>query len=69
MGDKGKNLIKALCFEVRGSPLLVLFLEIALDPGDGDGSPHTSPGERQDPADLCSVSQEDMYRGRIVHTT
>ena len=53
MGDKGeKNLIKALCLEVRGSPLLELFLEIALHPGNGDGGPYTSPEERQNPADL-----------------
>jgi hypothetical protein len=37
---------KALGLEVCGGPLFGLFPEIALDPGDGDGCPDTSPEER-----------------------
>ena len=33
-------------------PVVVLLLQVALDPGDGDGGPDAGPEEGEDPADL-----------------
>lgn len=40
------------CLEVSGGPLFVLAIELALDPGNGDGGPDASPQEGEDPAEL-----------------
>lgn len=47
------------CLEVGCGPFLVLFLEVALDPGDGDGGPDTCPEEGKDPADLVMLAQRE----------
>jgi hypothetical protein len=57
-----------LCLEIGGCPLLVFLGQVALDPGDGDGGPNTSPEEGHDPADLCGVSFE-LVGSEKIRTT
>jgi hypothetical protein len=44
-----------LRLKVGCSPLFVLLLEIALDPGDSNGGPNTGPQEGENPSDLIKV--------------
>ena len=37
-------------------PVVVLLLEVALDPGNGDGGPDTGPEEGENPANLYYIS-------------
>lgn len=53
------DLQRSLCLEVCRGPLVVFLLKVALDPGNGDGSPDASPEEGQCPSDDISSITRD----------